>query len=186
MTFIDNHDVMRLMDLVDDDVDRYVMALKMLLTIRGIPQIYYGTEIGLPGGEYHAEIRRNFPGGFSEDSRNAFSEEGRTDQENYIFVKLKALLEIRKKYQALARGSTIHFSPENNFYVYFREYLDNKLLMIANNNDIDRYYSLKGLSHHFMGWKKLRNVESNIEFDISATSELMVSANDVLILELIK
>jgi len=186
LTFIDNHDVMRLMNLVDDDVDRYMMALKMLLTMRGIPQIYYGTEIGLPGGEHHAEIRRNFPGGFSGDSRNAFSEEGRTDQENYIFIKFKALLEIRKKYQAISCGSTIHLSPENNFYVYFREYMDSKLLMIANNDDTDRHYSLKGTSHHLLGWTKLRNVETNHKFDVSAISEVMVPANDVLILELRK
>jgi neopullulanase len=185
VTFIDNHDVMRLMDLVHNDVDRYVMALKMLLTMRGIPQIYYGTEIGLPGGKYHAEIRRNFPGGFPGDIRNAFSEEGRTDQENYIFAKLKALLQIRRRNQALTCGSMTHLSPQNNFYVYIREHMNNKLLMIANNDDSERYYNLKGVSHHFKGCKKLRNVELNIEFDISATSELMVPANDVLILELI-
>jgi glycosidase len=152
--------------------------------MRGIPQIYYGTEIGLPGGEHHAEIRRNFPGGFPQDSRNAFSEKGRTDRENYIFTKLKVMLDIRKENQALSCGSTVHFPPKDNFYVYFREYMENKLLMIANNEPADRQYNLKDVTHHFTGWKKLRNVETDQEFDISVISELMVTANDVLILEL--
>ncbi len=82
VTFIDNHDVMRLMDLVDRDLQRYIMALKMLLTMRGIPQIYYGTEIGLTGGKHHGEIRCDFPGGFTEDTRDAFTAEGRTEVEN--------------------------------------------------------------------------------------------------------
>ena len=88
VTFIDNHDVMRLMDLVDRDLQRYIMALKMLLTMRGIPQIYYGTEIGLTGGKHHGEIRCDFPGGFPKDTRDAFTAEGRTEVENMIFEKL--------------------------------------------------------------------------------------------------
>jgi glycosidase len=58
VTFLDNHDVMRLWDLTEGDVNRYKMALVLLFTLRGIPQIYYGTEIGLPGGDDHGWIRR--------------------------------------------------------------------------------------------------------------------------------
>ena len=83
VTFLDNHDVMRTIDLVNGDIQRFKMALQILLTTRGIPQIYYGTEIGLRGGEDHGEIRRNFPGGFPGDSLNAFEHEGRTDQGDF-------------------------------------------------------------------------------------------------------
>jgi glycosidase len=84
--FLDNHDVMRAMDLVHNNPQRLKMALQILLTIRGIPQIYYGTEIGMAcGSKDHALIRQDFPGGFPDDERDAFTAVDRTDMENEIF-----------------------------------------------------------------------------------------------------
>jgi glycosidase len=185
VTFIDNHDVMRLYDLVGGHEQRYVMALKMLLTLRGIPQIYYGTEIGLHGGPDHGEIRRNFPGGFPGDSLNAFTAAGRTDQQNIIFDQVKSIINLRKEHPALACGDMVHIVPENNVYVYLRILKDEIMLMIANNNDEKVNYSVEKISRYLQNNKKLLNVETSLISVISPKLLLSVPANDVLILKAI-
>jgi len=185
VTFIDNHDVMRLMDLVGQDLQRYIMALKMLFTMRGIPQIYYGTEIGLTGGEHHGEIRHDFPGGFPEDTRDAFTSEGRTEVENRIFDNVKALIEIRKRNPALSCGRTIHFPAKDNFYVYIREHENEKMLIMVNNSEYERNHSLSGYYPYLENRKVLRNVESGQEYQISEEIEVIIPGYDVGIFELV-
>ncbi len=183
VTFTDNHDVMRLADLVGGNMQRYIMALKLLLTIRGIPQIYYGTEIGLAGGADHGEIRRNFPGGFPGDSRNAFLKSGRTEEENYIFDQLRSIIGIRKEYPALSCGETLHFPAQDNFYVYLRQHAGNKMLMVANNEDDERYCDLSAYYHHLHNHTTLYNVETGHRYTITDKLQLPVPANDVIILQ---
>jgi len=185
LTFIDNHDVMRLMDLVDRDLQRYIMALKMLFTIRGIPQIYYGTEIGLTGGKHHGEIRRDFPGGFPEDTRDAFTAEGRSEVENMIFEKLKALIEIRKRNHALSCGRTIHFSTIDNFSLYIREHENEKMLIVVNNSENERNHSLSEYFPYLQNRTILKNVESGQEYPISEELEVKIPGYDVGIFELV-
>ena len=122
MTFLDNHDVMRLWDLVSGNLNKYKMALVMLFTIRGIPQIYYGTEIGLPGGNDHGLIRRDMPGGFPDDTINVFDSTGLNNKQQAIFSLLKKLIQLRKKYKAISVGNLIHFPPVNEFYYYIRKF----------------------------------------------------------------
>lgn len=139
MTFVDNHDLKRIMYMVKGDERKFKLSLKILFTTRGIPQLYYGTEIGLMGGPEHGDIRENFPGGFPNDLRNAFAPEGRTEKENGIFEFTKRLIEIRKKSDAIKKGRLIHYQPYNEVYCYMREYGDEKIAIIINNKkDTDR------------------------------------------------
>ncbi|MBI4535350.1 MAG: cyclomaltodextrinase N-terminal domain-containing protein, partial [Ignavibacteriae bacterium] len=104
VTFLDNHDTRRIMHRVNGDVRRFKLALQLLLTTRGIPQIYYGTEIGMMGGSDHGRIRADFPGGFPGDRRDAFTATGRTAEENGIFQFLKELIALRRSHEALMQG----------------------------------------------------------------------------------
>ena len=135
LTFADNHDMERLMYILDGDIERFKMILTFLLTIRGIPQVYYGTEIGLRGGKGHGALREDFPGGFPGDAMNAFTKSGRTTLQNDLFDFSKSLLELRKKYKALSVGKLIHYPPEEEVYFYFRIYNDQKILIILNNSE---------------------------------------------------
>ena len=85
MVFFDNHDVDRAMLVADGNVDKFKIALNLVLFTRGIPKIFYGTEIGIKGGTKHGELRQSFPGGFVGDERNAFTKEGRTEFENDLY-----------------------------------------------------------------------------------------------------
>ena len=100
VTFLDNHDIRRIMFMVNGDVPRFKLALLTLLTTRGIPQLLYGTEIGMKGGPDHGTLRADFPGGFPYDARNAFTEEGRTPVEQDCFAFTRNVLHIRKSHAA--------------------------------------------------------------------------------------
>lgn len=139
MNFLDNHDNNRFSTLVNRDLAKYKMALAMLVTLRGYPQIYYGTEIMLDGiqGSYEGH-RFTIPGGWKSDERNAFTAEGRTDEENAIFNYLRTLLHYRKNTPVLHTGRMKHFVPENGVYVYFR-YNEHKTVMVVVNNNEQTY-----------------------------------------------
>lgn len=137
VTFIDNHDVGRAMFFANSDLEKLKIAFHLLLTTRGIPQIFYGTEIGMKENEDHGTLRKNFMGGFSNDERDAFTKEGRTQYENDIFNYFKKMLTLRKKYPALAKGKLIHFPPENDIYIYFKIYNDEIILNIINAGEKD-------------------------------------------------
>ena len=135
LTFIDNHDITRGLYEAKGDLDKLKIALTILLTTRGIPQIFYGTEIGIIGDEKHGNIRSPFPGGFENSDHDAFSSCGRTEFENNIYNYVKKLLEIRKEHPSLATGKFIHYYPFNNVYVYFRKSGDETTMIVANGND---------------------------------------------------
>ena len=106
-----------------------------LLTMRGIPMIYYGTEILMTGraGDGHGFIRKDFPGGWPGDKDDAFTKEGRTKEQNEAFGYLQNLLKWRKDNKAVHFGELKHFVPANDVYVYFR-HNDDKCVMTALNN----------------------------------------------------
>lgn len=135
LTFADNHDVPRLAFLTGTDVRRRSMALSVLLTARGIPQIYYGTEIGLRGGADHGTLRANMPGGFPGDPRNAFADGSRTQEEQECFRLVRDLLHLRQESPALQHGTFIHFTPRDEVYVYFRIREPSTMLIAVNNNE---------------------------------------------------
>ncbi len=137
LVFFDNHDTQRINQHYPDIRD-YKLALALISTIRGIPQIYYGSEIGMKGdkGKGDGDIRRDFPGGWPGDPVNAFTASGRTDAQNEYFNFTKTLLNWRKTNPAIHSGKTTQYIPENNVYVYFRE-LDGKTVMVALNNSLE-------------------------------------------------
>lgn len=174
VTFLDNHDIRRIMYHVNGDVARFKLALITLLMTRGIPQILYGTEIGMKGGPDHGRLRTDFPGGFPGDKRDAFTEEGRTEQENDIFNFTKQLLQIRKKYKPLQTGSLIHFKPTNEVYVYFRMLKNEQIMVIINHNKEKQQVNLIPFARHLVNVVRLREVMTGKEFDLSGKKELEV------------
>lgn len=182
VTFVDNHDVWRLWDLVNGDINKYKMALTILLTTRGIPQIFYGTEIGLPGGDDHGLIRRDFPGGFPGDTRNAFIESDRTEIENEIFNHIKKLNYLRKKYKSLTKGKLIHFPPKNEIYAYLRELKDEKILVIVNNNEKEIKVDIKGYIRYISKNDSLINIINNQKYFQKSYNFLEIKKYHVLIL----
>lgn len=132
VTFIGNHDDRRFVSEDGSDVRKLKAAFSLLLTMRGIPQIYSGDEIGLPGGD-DPDNRRDFPGGFPGDTKNAFTAKGRTPEQQDVYAHVQSLLALRKNHPALRTGKQWHIGWDGTYYAFVRELAEEKLLVIYNN-----------------------------------------------------
>ena len=149
LTFLDNHDTDRFQknDEMARDTTRYKQALTLLLTLRGIPQLYYGDEIGMAAnkGKGDGVLRQNFPGGWPGDTNNAFTREGRTPLQNWYFDFTRNLLQWRKGNEAVHFGKLNHFCIQNGVYVYGRGYNGKNVAVFVNGTSkeqsiaLDRY-----------------------------------------------
>ncbi|WP_277014512.1 glycoside hydrolase family 13 protein [Flavobacterium lindanitolerans] len=135
LTFVENHDTGRFNHIYKNDFGKYQMAMALIATVRGIPQIYYGSEIGMAGdkGKGDADIRQDFPGGWTGDKNNAFTKAGRTEEQAKFFDFSSKLFQWRKGKSVIHSGKMTHYIPEDNVYVYFR-YNDNETVMVIINN----------------------------------------------------
>jgi glycosidase len=160
------------------------MALTIISTVRGIPQIYYGSEIGMSGDKNKgdADIRRDFPGGWKGDTNNAFTATGRTAEQNKFFDFTSKLLNWRKKNNAIHFGKMKHYLPDNNVYAYFRHTDDQSVMVLVNNSNkaqtvkTSRYQ--ESIQNHEMVYDVLNQKRYPLAADIS------IDAKSVLILEL--
>lgn len=137
VVFLDNHDTDRFLSVVGEKMENYRMGLIWLLTTRGIPQLYYGTEILMKNfkNPSDAEVRKDFPGGFQGDKENKFLGKGRTQAENEAFDFIKKLANYRKATPALHSGKLMQFVPENGVYVYFRYDAQKTIMIVMNSNE---------------------------------------------------
>ena len=132
VTFLDNHDTHRWIAEAGDD-DKARAGLAMLLMGRGIPCIYYGTELGFATRcEPDGKVRQDMPGGWPEDSRDAFTAEGRTAQEQLWYDLIHGLLEVRRSYPEAFRGGLEHFFPKRGVYGFARDQDDARIVTLAN------------------------------------------------------
>jgi glycosidase len=144
LIFPDNHDMSRIYTQLNEDFENFKMAMVLMATMRGIPQIYYGTEILManPNSDSHGEIRSNFPGGFSNMSANAKTGKGLTTEQKEAQAFVKKLLNYRKSNPVLHNGKLTHFAPENGIYVYFRHSAEGKVMVILNKNTSEKTLDL--------------------------------------------
>lgn len=126
--FFANHDVPRLASGPGAAPEKLKLAYGLTLTLRGIPQLYYGDEIGMLGGA-DPDNRRDFPGGWTEDPRNAFTREGRTPEQERLFETVQALLRVRKEHDSLRGGKLWHLACDDSSYVFLRESDEEKLVV---------------------------------------------------------
>lgn len=148
--FPDNHDMSRIYTQLNENYELYRLAMTYILTARGIPQIYYGTEILMHnrGTESHGVIRTDFPGGWEGDATNAFTGENLEPKAVAAQHFVKRLQNWRKTATAIHYGNTKHYVPENGVYVFFRYTNDKKVMVILNKSDkevklkTDRFYEV--------------------------------------------
>ena len=137
LVFAGNHDTNRINGngLYDGDLAKYKLAMTLVLTTRGIPQLYYGDEIGMAGNrdtDGDGDIRRDFPGGWKGDVVNAFDQPTKSQKAYQDFT--KKLLNYRKNKEVIHSGKLLQYVPENNCYVYFRENGVDSVMVVINNN----------------------------------------------------
>ena len=141
VTFIGNHDHTRFMSEKGSDAEKLNAAFSLLLMLRGIPQIYSGDEIGMPGGA-DPDNRRDFPGGFSGDRYDAFTAQGRTSEQEKVFSHVQSLLALRKAHPALRTGKLWHIGWDDSYYAFLRESPEERLMVVYNNAAAPRDFKI--------------------------------------------
>lgn len=131
--FFANHDVPRLASEPGASPEKLLCANGLILTLRGIPQLYYGDEISLLGGA-DPDNRRDFPGGWTGDKQNAFEEGGRTPEQQRIFSAVQFLLKLRREHEALRNGKLLHVFSDHDSYVFTRQTDEERLVVVFNNS----------------------------------------------------
>jgi glycosidase len=138
VVFLDNHDMSRFLSVVNEDFTKYKSGMAMLLTMRGIPQMYYGDEILMKNySNPDGLVRLDFPGGWPGDKVNKFTTAGRTEEENKAFNYVRTLANYRKNTTALQTGKLTQYIPQNGIYVYFRYDAKKTVMIIYNSNEDD-------------------------------------------------
>jgi glycosidase len=181
--FLDNHDMTRFFSAVGEDVDKQKVGLAWLLTCRGIPQMYYGTEILMKGiSNPDGWVRLDFPGGWQGDKANKFTKEGRTEKENEVFEWTKKLANFRKNSSAIKTGKMMQFVPEDGIYVYFR-YDDNQTVMcVMNTNDKPVSVDPKRFAERIKNYKQGNEIATGAVHALD--TKLQVPQKYMLVLEL--
>ncbi len=156
----DNHDMSRIFTQLNEDYGLYKNAMAYILTMRGIPQIYYGTEIVMshPGTESHGYIRSDFPGGWEGDKINAYTGEGLTEQQLDAQHFNKKLNNWRKSSFAVQYGKLTHYFPMDGVYVYFRYLNEDVVMVILNKNEEEYQLDLERFSQFTEGVENAKNV----------------------------
>ena len=160
VTYLDNHDEDRFFSVVGKDPAKYKMGLGWLFTLRGIPQIYYGTELGVKNFKdpSDAEVRKDFPGGWAEDNQNAFDANQRTTEQADWFAYVQKLTKLRTSTPALSIGKFTQFMPfQDGVYVYFRHTDGQRLMVLSNTGDRRQPIGLDRFQEILRGATQARN-----------------------------
>ena len=184
LVFFENHDTNRLNEAYKNDFKKYQMAMTLIATVRGIPQIYYGSEIGMAGdkGKGDGDIRRDFPGGWNGDTNNAFNKAGRTEEQNKFYDFTAKLLNWRKTKDVIHFGKTTHYVPENNVYVYFRYNENESVMVVVNNNAEKQTFKTNRFAENIKNYQSGKDIFTEKTFDLN--NDITIEGKSVLILEL--
>lgn len=186
LVFMDNHDTDRFLSVIGDDLNRFKSGVAFTLTTRGIPQLYYGTEILMKNfkNPTDAEVRKDFPGGFPGDKENKFTAAGRTARENEAFAYVRKLANYRKQSLALQTGKLMQFLPMDGIYTYFRYNNAQAVMVVMNGNKAEKTLETARFAERLNGFKSARNVVT--DEIITNLSSLTIPAQSTLVLELRK
>jgi neopullulanase len=180
----DNHDMARFFMQLGKDTALFKLGITTLLTTRGIPQIYYGTEILMthPKSNDHGDIRKDFPGGWENDSTNAFTGEGLERDQVLMQNFFKTILNWRKENEVIHTGKIMHFAPENGCYVYFRYNESKTVMVILNKNNTSVMLKPFRYTERLKNYSTGKDVFTGEVLNLSG--EIPVPAKGSLILEL--
>jgi neopullulanase len=135
--FFGNHDTTRISGTPEGTAARLKLAFGLILTVRGIPELYYGDEIGMPGGR-DPDNRRDFPGGWTEDPQNAFTKAGRTREQEELHEYVRLLLQVRAQHPALRQGKLWSMASDDTTFVFMRETEEEKIVVVFHAGGSDR------------------------------------------------
>ena len=167
LVFAENHDTQRI-NQIYNSVEDYKLIMTLLGTVRGIPQLYYGSEIGMKGNKDKGDgdIRRDFPGGWEQDTHNAFLAENRTEVENSYFDVTSKIFNWRKTATAIHNGKTTQYVPQDDVYVYFRYNENQTVMVVINNSKEEQSLELSRFKENLKDSKTAKEILSGRELNL--------------------
>jgi glycosidase len=183
--FLDNHDMSRWFSQVHEDVGKQKVGIEWLLTCRGIPQLYYGTEVLMKGfANPDGNVRLDFPGGWKGDQKNAFTGEGMSADERSVQELVRKLANFRKGSSALKTGKLTQFLPNHGLYVYFRWDAEQTLLCAMNTDTLPEKLDIGRYKEKTAGFTQVIDVLTGNHYPIQEIPP--IPAGEMWILELKK
>lgn len=183
LVFFENHDTERFNEIFNGNPAEYKLAMTLMATVRGIPQLYYGSEVGMRGDKNKggdADIRRDFPGGWKSDKINAFNPSSQTSEQKEFYQFTQKLLNWRKGMDVIHTGRTKNFVPQNNIFVYFRYNEKESVMVILNNNEADQTIDVKHFAESLKGFSKGKDVISGREFSVNENFQIPAKSSMVI------
>ncbi|MBY0481153.1 MAG: glycoside hydrolase family 13 protein [Chitinophagaceae bacterium] len=180
--FLDNHDLTRIFSDVGGDVEKVKVGIAWLLTTRGIPEIYYGTEILMKGEKNpdDGNVRLDFPGGWKGDAKNAFTGEGMTDEEKDMLHYVTTFANFRKNSSAITKGALMQYVPDDGLYVYFRYDAKQTLMCVMNTSNKEKEIDFSNYIERTKGFTGGKNIVTGA----TVTNKFSVPAKRMWVLEL--
>jgi glycosidase len=182
---LDNHDEPRFFSVVGENVEKQKMGYQWLLTCRGIPQLYYGSEVLVKGFKApDGLVRADFPGGWSTDTKNAFTGKGLTENEKSTQDLVRKLANFRKTASAITTGKMMHYIPVEGLYVYFRYDEKQTIMCIMNTSNTAKEIDFQKYDERTSSFKSAKNVVTEEVF--SSLNKTTIPAMKMWVLELNK
>jgi len=183
--FLDNHDMSRIFSQVGEDVAKQKMGIEWLLTCRGIPQIYYGTEILMKGfANPDGWVRLDFPGGWEGDKKNAFTGEGLSAGEKEVQALVRTLAQFRRSSSALKTGKMMQYVPKNGLYVYFRYDANQTIMCVMNTDTVAASLDAGRYAERTSGFDQALDILTNTRYPLK--DPLAIPPKQMLVMELRK
>ncbi|MGH1363746.1 MAG: glycoside hydrolase family 13 protein [Calditrichia bacterium] len=185
VVFLDNHDMPRFINQVNENINLFKMGMIYLFTTRGIPQIFYGTEVLMSNTEIprdHSLIRADMPGGWKNDSINAFTGAGLTEEQRNIKAFMRKLIHFRKNTKVLHNGKLTHFAPRNEVYVFFRHDETTTTMSIFNKNTKDKIVDLTPYSEILKKFSSAKNVLTEATYDLTEGNITLPATSAILLI----
>ncbi len=187
LRFLENHDTDRFLPALPESIEdlyAFKQGMTFLLTIPGIPQLYYGQELLMNGNKSKGDgyVRLDVPGGWPGDTRNEFTAEGRSAVQNEAWNFLRTILHWRKGNDVIAHGQMKHFMPDNGVYVYERRLGERSAIVIMNGQDEPVNLSLDRYAEILRGKTSGKDILTNRTIPLQ--KELSLSSKEILILEM--
>jgi glycosidase len=184
LVFAENHDTSRLNEVYKNDFKKYQLAMTLVATVRGIPQLYYGSEIGMAGDKAKGDpdIRHDFPGGWNGDTSNAFTKSGRNETQQQYFDFTSKLFNWRKTNAVIHFGKTKQYIPQDNVYVYFRYNEQQTVMVVMNNSNENRTFKIDRFQESIQNFKSGKEVISGKIIDLK--NDISITPKSAYILEL--
>jgi glycosidase len=181
--FLDNHDMTRILSQVGESIPKVKMGVAWLMTCRGIPQLYYGTEVLMKGiSNPDGWVRLDLPGGWEGDQKNAFTKVGLTPAELDMLTYTSKLGQFRKSSTAITKGKMMQYLPNEGLYVYFRYDQNQTVMCVMNTSEQDRVVNFSDYAERTKGFDSGKDIVSGQ----AITKQFTIPALTMQVIELHK